>query len=802
MRYRLRKRARMLWVVGCAVGVAGSSVWGASVKWAVSADGDWNNTGDWSSWPLPPGLTDMVTIDQPGGLYTVSLSSGAPIIADLTLNENLSLSGTGNLSITDATVVGQTGSGVITESGGVLTTPSLTLGSIAGDLGRYSLSAGTLNATAASSNTFAETVALYGVGSFTQSGGTNLTTSLVVGNGAGSSGTYTLWDGSLAASSTNGIAELIAGVGTGVFRQQGGSNATTSLYLASASGSNGTYFLSAGTLTATNTTAICEAVGLAGRGEIVQSGGVHATSSLYLGYNAHSFGYYTLSAGTLTLTTSAAINEIVGLAGTASFMQSGGVHTVPLLTLAYSTGSIGDYILSGGTLSVTNTLTTAEVIGNGGMATFLQSGGTHNTTSMALGLAMGSTGTYSLSQTGVLNTSNAESIGAAGVGTFTQSGGTHSAISLAIGVSSGSTGAYSISDGDLTSQALVVGYLGGGSFTQTGGTVNIPDTINIGTQPSGQSILSISGGTLTAGYVSVGNLPTAVVHSELDVSGGTVRVDQLVLKDGNANAITLSGGSLKIGTLNIYGDLSRFRWTGGTLSITDAPLTIAPTGPLGASMILTPAMTYLAAHPLTIAANGLLQLTGGKLDLESSALIWSYSANSPADMLRSALYSGRDGGAWDGAGVVSGMAASDLSQSLAIGYAETGTLGVATWAGQTITSPSMVTMLTWYGDANLDGKVNADDFALLDRGYVRQLTGWVNGDFDYNGVIDQNDYLLIDRVYLVQSGFLSPDFIAQRQAEFGEGYVRELIASIPEPSMQMLVLILPLAAARRRGGGR
>jgi hypothetical protein len=113
------------------------------------------------------------------------------------------------------------------------------------------------------------------------------------------------------------------------------------------------------------------------------------------------------------------------------------------------------------------------------------------------------------------------------------------------------------------------------------------------------------------------------------------------------------------------------------------------------------------------------------------------------------------------------------------------------------------------GDANLDGIVNADDYALLDRGYNRYLTGripanragWTDGDFNYDGLIDQNDYLLIDSTLGQAQGF-SPGFLSQRESQFGATYVSTLLASIPEPSSLPLLAacglaLLPLTRHRR-----
>lgn len=51
------------------------------------------------------------------------------------------------------------------------------------------------------------------------------------------------------------------------------------------------------------------------------------------------------------------------------------------------------------------------------------------------------------------------------------------------------------------------------------------------------------------------------------------------------------------------------------------------------------------------------------------------------------------------------------------------------------------------GDANNDGRVDADDYALIDRGNAMHLSGWWNGDFSGDGTVNAADYQIIDAAY-------------------------------------------------------
>ena len=53
-------------------------------------------------------------------------------------------------------------------------------------------------------------------------------------------------------------------------------------------------------------------------------------------------------------------------------------------------------------------------------------------------------------------------------------------------------------------------------------------------------------------------------------------------------------------------------------------------------------------------------------------------------------------------------------------------------------------MYTYGGDANLDGKINVDDYGRIDFNVNLGTSGWYNGDFNYDGKINVDDYGIID----------------------------------------------------------
>lgn len=134
-----------------------------------------------------------------------------------------------------------------------------------------------------------------------------------------------------------------------------------------------------------------------------------------------------------------------------------------------------------------------------------------------------------------------------------------------------------------------------------------------------------------------------------------------------------------------------------------------------------------------------------------------------------------------------GITAYPLSTDESVGFWTTGA-----------NAPTIEITYTLFGDANLDDRIDADDYALIDRGYAAHLTGWSNGDFNSDGVVNAADYLIIDTAYGQAQSF-SPAFLSQRQSQFGPAYVSQLLASIPEPSVLIcLFAALPPLAHRRR----
>ena len=200
----------------------------------------------------------------------------------------------------------------------------------------------------------------------------------------------------------------------------------------------------------------------------------------------------------------------------------------------------GTYVLSGSGLLTT---TDGEGIGvDGGTGIFQQSGGTNNVfRGLGLGSSFGSSGSYTLSGSGVLVVSGGELIGYSGTASFVQSGGINNVISgqpgMNVATAAASSGSYTLGGGTLIC-SWVIGGLGASTFNFNGGLLQAA---------SGGSCYV---GGLTAAYVQSGG-------ANIDTNCGYITIPQSLLDAGGGGGLTKYGS----GTLTLTGTNT---YTGGT----------------------------------------------------------------------------------------------------------------------------------------------------------------------------------------------------------------------------------------------
>ena len=139
----------------------------------------------------------------------------------------------------------------------------------------------------------------------------------------------------------------------------------------------------------------------------------------------------------------------------------------------------------------------------------------------------------------------------------------------------------------------------------------------------------------------------------------------------------------------------------------------------------------------------------GTLDVRDETVVLDYSSVSPIGVWVGSSYDGLAGLIASGR-IVSTLATTNPRTMVALAEARDAlnlSAGQsATWSGRSVDSTTVLVKFTWGGDANVDGKINIDDYGRID-GNVNQsgsIWGWFNGDFNYDGKINIDDYGIID----------------------------------------------------------
>lgn len=202
-----------------------------------------------------------------------------------------------------------------------------------------------------------------------------------------------------------------------------------------------------------------------------------------------------------------------------------------------------------------------------------------------------------------------------------------------------------------------------------------------------------------------------------------------------SSAVNVQQGSHKLNLPTYFASDTSLNVSGG------ATLTLADPVVIRANKTVTRNGNVIIQAPLTIESNGVLNIasgptavifgapslaSGAKVNVQSNAISIDYRGqSSPASTVLSQLVSGRNGGAWDGAGISTSSA--------------TATTGLG-WVDSPA-SQSILVKYTYNGDTNLDGSVNSNDFNAFVAAYgATSGAVWAQGDFDYDGKISTKDF--------------------------------------------------------------
>ena len=253
-----------------------------------------------------------------------------------------------------------------------------------------------------------------------------------------------------------------------------------------------------------------------------------------------------------------------GLLGLQGLMQMQSNH----LVLDFG----GSGLVSDGMLSDANDL----VIGDHGVADFVQIAGSVAADTLVLGRHAGALGTYGLTD-GTVTANGTLLVGDSGDGLFTQDGGDVIALAAVVGFDANSTGVYELLDGNVGAGlftgplamggpglGLTVGMDGNGTFLQSGGAVTA-EVVAIAVTPNSVGRYEISDGSLSVEATGItGMAPLALTEppppgtlivglggdGTFDQSGGDVTAGSVIvgLEVGSVGAVNLTDGNMYIGS--------------------------------------------------------------------------------------------------------------------------------------------------------------------------------------------------------------------------------------------------------------
>jgi hypothetical protein len=270
------------------------------------------------------------------------------------------------------------------------------------------------------------------------------------------------------------------------------------------------------------------------------------------------------------------------------------------------------------------------------------------------------------------------------------------------------------------------------------------------------------------------------------VFAGTAGNDTLTLSSSITKPLLMNGGTgsdtlnVNAGTFTASADLHD---STPNLTVNVGTGTGSPSVGFASTQHLT-ALNIASGATVTVSQGGFRVLVTqtlsfgltGKLNLADNSMIvrgnsvgvW---AGTVYTGISGRIQSGRNGGGWGGNGIVTTEAAAVTGNFASIGVATAGQVkgvpatGTAVWGGETVTGNDTLVRYTCTGDANLDGKINVDDYTRIDFNVLLGTTGWYNGDFNYDGKINVDDYTIIDFNVGIQGhsfsnagGFESPRF--------------------------------------------
>ncbi len=275
--------------------------------------------------------------------------------------------------------------------------------------------------------------------------------------------------------------------------------------------------------------------------------------------------------------------------------------------------------------------------------------------------------------------------------------------------------------GDLIARsATALGSAAGVTVVNSGATLAFE---NVGAYANNETIYIAGGGDeLPTSLGALQNLAgnnhvpgdvIATAFSKIGVLGGSLRVAGV---RGASQVDKIGPGTL---TADYY-RLSALRVVASTVAVSAKGASGDPAG--------TTRLDFLTVEP------------GTTFDITNNAVVVDYDFTSPFPALQALIISAYNNGAWDQPGITSSMA---NGSQFGVGYTEASDLTVIPATFGTVDSTAVLFRHTRYGDADLDGLVNLNDFNRLAANFGASNTVWSQGNFNFDNFTNLSDFNLL-----------------------------------------------------------
>jgi len=518
-----------------------------------------------------------------------------------------------------------------------------------------------------------------------------------------------------------------------------------------------------------------------------------------------------VSNGTLQFDQTASLGMSGTLSGSGALRLTN-TGTLALTGLASGTGRYDLAIAVGsGELDIGATGTSALALGISGSGSLTVTGGSVKNGAGFLGA--GGIGTATVTGGSWAN-SRPLTVGSSGTGVLNVSGGTVTNTNGTIGAGAGGIGTVTVESGTWTNSGSLyvggtVGGTGGsGSLTVTGGTVT-SNFVYIGANSTAVGTAVVSGGTWTArSNLNVGTTGTGTLRiSGSGGSGGTVIVGGTLSKGTSGTIVLDPGGTLQIGTGTTTGALATDLSNNGSLVFNRTG-----SGTVSAAISGTGSLTLAGSG--TLAFSGTSPFTGPTA-VNAGALSVTGSFGTSAISVNA-------GGRLQGSGAIAGPitinAGGVLSPGVGVESLAAGATTLHDAAGfvfemnSSATPSAAADLLVVAGDLALDGAVNLSlfDLAISPAAFPLGTTlsligytgGWNGGRFTFAGspLANGQSFASGDQWWTI--AYDAPSGGANFQGDFLPGSRFVTLTAVPEPSASVLVVAGIAAAAIASRSGR